>query len=239
LGLAYFWSKGALGSLIFVNFTWPSQHYGGVNSVHYAHGILSNYFDHWIINQSGFRWTIPLALVMVVSLLFVAALPVLLLILGAPSRWQLKQPYVLLYWLCGVAIWLSELHRMDMPRLVFGSPLLIILGIYFLTQLGDRIAGPALKVLAVSAVSLAVFNLLCGVLAGGTVPSRVGTVKMFQAAPVLAYLDHHVPAGEEIFAYPYCPRYYFLSATVNPTPYSILVYNYNTPDQFQDVVRIL
>src|SRR6185437_11658179 len=56
---------------------------------------------------------------------------------------------------------------------------------------------------------------------------------------VLAYLDEHVAPGDEIFAYPYCPRYYFLSSTTNPTPYSILVYNYNTPSQFQDVVRIL
>jgi hypothetical protein len=62
---------------------------------------------------------------------------------------------------------------------------------------------------------------------------------MLKDAPVLAYLDEHVAPGEEIFAYPYCPRYYFLSATTNPTPYSILVYNYNTPSQFQDVVRIL
>ncbi len=235
----YFWSKGALGSVIYTNFTWPAQHYGSVNSVPYAHGILSSYFDHWIINQAGFRWTLLLAGLMIVSLLFVAVLPVLLLILGVPSRWDLKKPDVLLYWLCGLAIWISELHRMDMPRLVFGSPLLIILGVYFLTEDHRTIANSALKMLAVSAVTLTIFNLMCGLLAGKTIPTRVGSVRMFQAAPVLAYLDEHIAPGEEIFAYPYCPRYYFLSATINPTPYSILVYNYNTPSQFQDVVRIL
>jgi hypothetical protein len=235
----YFWSHGALGSLIFTNFTWPSQHYSTVNSVSYAHGILSGYFDHWVINQSGLRWTIPLAMINFVPLLFVAALPILLLLLGAPFRWNVKRPDILLYWLCGIAICLSELHRMDMPRVVFGSPLLIILGVHFLTEYRSTIAKSSLQILQISAASLSVFNLLCVVLAAQTIPTRVGSVKMLKDAPVLAYLDEHVAPGEEIFAYPYCPRYYFLSSTTNPTPYSILVYNYNTPSQFQEVVRIL
>jgi hypothetical protein len=235
----YFWNHGALGSLIFTNFTWPSQHYSTVNSVSYAHGIISGYFDHWIINKNGLRWTIPLAIFNFIPLLFVAILPALLLLLGVPSRWNVKRPDILLYWLCGVAIWLSELHRMDMPRVVFGSPLLIILGVHFLTEYRAVVAKSALQILQISAASLSIFNLLCVLLAAHTVPTRIGSVKMLKDAPVLAYLDEHVAPGEEIFAYPYCPRYYFLSATINPTPYSILVYNYNTPSQFQDVVRIL
>ena len=62
---------------------------------------------------------------------------------------------------------------------------------------------------------------------------------MFRDAPVFKYLDSHVASGEEIFAYPYIPKYYFLGSTTNPTPYSILIYNYNSPSQFQEVVRIL
>ena len=34
------------------------------------------------------------------------------------------RPEILLYWLCGGALWLAELYRMDMTHLVFGSPLL-------------------------------------------------------------------------------------------------------------------
>ena len=40
--LLYFWSKGALRDLIYANVLWPSQHYGTVNSVRYAQGILSS-----------------------------------------------------------------------------------------------------------------------------------------------------------------------------------------------------
>jgi hypothetical protein len=62
---------------------------------------------------------------------------------------------------------------------------------------------------------------------------------MFQSDPALTALDNIVPSGEEIFAYPYIPMYYFLAATTNPTRYSVLVYHYNTPSQFEEVVRVL
>lgn len=52
----YFWSKGALGSLIYVNLVWPSQHYQTVNTLPYAHGIISNYWDHWVIGGGASGW---------------------------------------------------------------------------------------------------------------------------------------------------------------------------------------
>ena len=239
LVLLYFWINGALGSLIYVNFVWPSHHYGGVNSVPYAHGILSNYWDHWVITRSGFKWTVPMAAVLIIPLLFIAALPGLLLVLGARYRWNLASPEVLLYWLCGGALWLAEFHRKDMTHLVFGSPLLTILCIHFLVEYRGKIPSLAVQLLSISAVCLAGFNLLCVLLAARSITTRVGSVAMFRDAPALKYLESHVAAGEEIFAYPYTPKYYCLASTVNPPPYSILIYNYNTPSQFHEVVRIL
>jgi len=52
-------------------------------------------------------------------------------------------------------------------------------------------------------------------------------------------MNAHTSPGEEILVYPYCPTYYFLSATTNPTPYSLLLYNYNTPSQYREVIDIL
>jgi hypothetical protein len=71
------------------------------------------------------------------------------------------------------------------------------------------------------------------------VSTRAGSVAMFNEDPVLTYLDHHVAPGTEIYASPYCPMYYFLSATKNPTRHSILLYGYNTPPQFRSVVETL
>jgi hypothetical protein len=210
-----------------------------VNSVPYAHSIISNYWDHFVVAKSGFRWTVPMAVVLIMPLLFIAALPGLLPALGARCRWDIARAEILLYWLCGGAMWLAELHRKDMTHLVFGSPLLIILCVHFLAEYRRKIANSALQSLSISAVCLAVFNLLCVLLAARSIPTRVGPVKMFKDAPVLGFLANHVSPGEEIFAYPYCPKFYFLSSTNNPTPYSILTYNYNTPSQFQEVVQIL
>jgi hypothetical protein len=237
--LLYFWSKEALRSLIYVNFVWPSQHYGGVNSVPYAYGILQNYWNHWVIARSGFWWTIPMASVLIVPLLLIAALPALLPVLGARYRWHLARPEILLYWLCGIALWMAEFHRKEMAHLVFGSPLLIILCIHFLAEYHEKIARLALQIISISATSLATFNLLCALLAAHPITTRVGSMATFQDAPALALLEKLVAPGDEIFAYPYCPRYYFLASTTNPTPYSILTYNYNTPSQFQEVVHIL
>jgi hypothetical protein len=148
------------------------------------------------------------------------------------------RPEIVLYWLCGWALWLSEIHRKDIGHLVFGSPLLMILCIYYLEQYRVKVADLALQILAISAACLAGFNLFLA-LSAHPLATRVGSVAVFKNIPVLALLDDKVAPGEEIFAYPYCPMYYFLSATTNPTRYGGLVYNFNTRSQFEEVVRVL
>jgi len=239
LVLLYFWSNRALGSLLYVNVVWPTQHYWGVNSVPYAYSFVSNFWNHFVIAKSGYGWTMLIGIVLITPVFLVAALPVLLPVLGARCRWGVASPEVLLYWLCGGAMWLAELHRKDMTHLIFGSPLLIILCVYFLAEYREAVVGSALQLLSISAVCLAGFNLLVTLLAAHPIITRVGTIYTFRELPGLKYLETHTNRGDEIFAYPYCPRYYFLSDTTNPTPYFILTYNYNTPSQFQEVVRIL
>ena len=238
--LAYFWSRGALWDLIYVNFVWPSRHYGALNAVVYAQGLVSFYWDPYVVAKSAFTWAAAMASVLIIPFLFVAELPALLLILGARCKWKMMRPEILLYWLCGWALWLSELHRKDISHLVFGSPLLIILCIHLLVERREKVADVALQIFSISAGCLACFNLfLVLVMSAHPIATRVGTVSMFRSDPVLTFLDEHVAPGEEIFAYPYSPMYYFLSATTNPTRYSILLYNYNTPSQFEEVIRVL
>jgi hypothetical protein len=209
-----------------------------VNVVPYAQGIIHDYWDHYVIAKSGFHWTVATAAVLITPFLFVAALPALLPALAARYRSNTLRPEIVLYWLCGWALWLSEIHRKDICHLVFGSPLLMILCIYYLEQYRAKVADLALQVLAISAGCLAGFNLFL-VLSARPLATRVGSIALLKSDPVLALLDDKVAPGEEIFAYPYCPMYYFLSATTNPTRYGGLVYNFNTPSQFEEVVRVL
>jgi len=237
LTLLYFWSRGALWDLINMNFVWPSRHYETLNAIAYARGI-SQYWDHWAIPIHGMMLLTPMAVVLILPFLLVVVLPALVPVLGIPQGKKNLRPEILLYWLCGWALWLSEIHRQDIAHLVVGSPLLIILCVYFLVEFRGKISGWALQLLAVSAGALAVINLFI-VLCVHSVPTRVGSVGVFKQDPVLAFLDTQIAPGTEIFIYPACPMYYFLSGTTNPTRYSLLMYNYNTPSQFRDVIRIL
>ena len=137
------------------------------------------------------------------------------------------------------ALWVSELHRKDIGHSAFGSLLFIILTLHFMEEHRGRIGVALVQIVSICAVCLAGFNLLCALLSARTIQTRVGPVQTFQDAPVVQFLNSHTVPGEEIFAYPYCPKFYFLASTTNPTRYSILTYNYNTTDQFEDVVRTL
>jgi hypothetical protein len=238
LVLVYFWTQHALWDLVYANVIWPSQHYSAVNVVPYAQDMIRGCWDHFVIAKTGFRWTIATASVLMTPFLLVAALPALLPALAARFIRSNPRPEIVLYWLCGLALWLSEVHRKDIFHLVFGSPLLIILCVYYLQQYRAKVADLALQILAISATCLAVFNLFLA-LSAHRVTTRAGSVAVFKNVSGLTSLDKQVRPGEEVFAYPYCPMYYFLSATTNPTRYGGLLYNFNTPDQFNEVVQVL
>jgi hypothetical protein len=129
------------------------------------------------------------------------------------------------------------LQRKDIGHLAFGSPILIILAVYYLSEIRKSLAGHALQILSISAVCLATFNLVL-VLMAQSVTTRIGTVGMFGPDPVLKVLDEHISPGEKLFIYPYCPTYYFLSSSMNPTRYSVL-YNGNSTSQYQEVIQVL
>jgi hypothetical protein len=147
-------------------------------------------------------------------------------------------PEIVLYWLCGWAIWLAEIHRKDIPHLVFGSPLLIVLCIHYLAEYRARVADLVLRILAISAVCLVSLNFVLA-LSAHAMATRVGSVAVYKSDPVVAALDDRVAPSDEIFVYPGSPEYYFLSATTNPTRYSGLLYNYNSAAEFEEVVRVL
>ncbi len=236
--LVYFWSRHALWDLVYANFVWPSQHYGGENVVPYAQGLVLVYWNGWAGTGHSAAWRTGLAALLILPLVLIAALPALVPILGLGSRKNTAKPEIFLYWLCAWALWFSEFHRRDIYHLVFGSLLLLVLCVYYLGRYRSKIADLALQVLAISAVSLAGFNLVLALTAHSTT-TRAGTVAMFKIDPVLAALEKRVAPGEEIFVYPYSPMYYFLSETTNPTYYTGLIYNASTPQQFQEVVRTL
>jgi 4-amino-4-deoxy-L-arabinose transferase-like glycosyltransferase len=237
--LGYFWSRGALGDLIYANVVWPSRYYGPAFSVHYA-SFISDNFKNWVAPMHGVNWTVGMASILVIPFLFVAALPALVLLLGVRDGVKAMRMEIVLYWLAGSALWFSELHRKDIAHLVFGSPLLIILCIFYLQKRQKKGFDLALQALYIVSVSLAAANLIVALVAR-PMATRVGEVHVSAYDPVLTAIDEHVPPGGEILIYPYSPMYYFLSNTSNPTRYSAFSYNFKVRSQFvlDEVIRNL
>lgn len=234
----YFWHQHALWEMIYANYVWPSKHYAAANIVVYGQGIFRDYWNSWAVPTSTIRWTTVTASMLVIPFLYVAVLPVLLPVLAFWRTRTSQRPEILLFWLCGCSMWLAEFHRKDICHLVFGSPLLIVLGVYYLQRLGTTIGRLALQLLAIASVSLACLNLLMAVSAR-PMATRIGTVTVFKSDPTLTFLQDHVAAGTEIFVYPDAPIYYYLTDTTNPTRWSGLGYNYNSPADFREVVNTL
>ena len=236
--LIYFWSQHALWDLYNANVLFPSRYYGAANVVPYAAGIIWYYWSVWIGHGTGNIWLVGLATVLIIPFLFVAVLPAVVGVLGILHRNKPAKPEILLYWLCGIALWLSEIHRKDIFHLVFGSPLLIILAIYYIEEYRAKVAVWTLQILSASACCLAAFNLFL-VLYAHPMATRAGSVAVLKIDPVVTALESRVSSGEEIFVYPYCPIYYFLSGTTNPTRWSGIGYGYNSASDFEEVVRVL
>ncbi len=234
--LVYFWVHHALWDLINANYIWPSIHYGPANVVTYAQGIFVQYWAVWA-PAPAISWQILIASILIIPFLLIAAIPVLLPLLSVAIKpsWTVE---ISLYWLCGSAMWLAEIHRKDIQHLAFGSPLLVILCVYYLGLYRTKLSDFALQCISVSAGCLACFNLFL-VLSAHPFLTRAGSVGVFKDDPAVTFLDGHALPGQEIFVYPYSPMYYFLSGTTNPTPWSGLGYNYNSRRDFQEVVQIL
>ncbi len=241
LVVSLYWRVGALADLIYANFLWPLSHYSAVNGVPYAYGILTFYGASWV-SALGPIVSRPVAIAiasfLIIPFFVVAALPVIAALAAVRDKKFAFNKSTLPYWLAGTALWLSEIHRKDITHLVSGSPLLIILAFYLLTHQRDRLSVQCAQFLCVSTVALASFNVFIA-LSAHKVDTPEGAVYLFRPDPVLEFLNSHVTPGQEIFAYPYCPLYYFLGNARNPTRYSILMYGYNSDFEFRDAVRSL
>jgi hypothetical protein len=236
--IGYFWSQGALRSLIYVDFYFPYQHYSGVNEVSYAYGV-QEFWSTWARLGSGAIWADVMASAFLLPFLLIAALPPLLILYGIFYRKVAFEPTLSLLWLTGSACWLSEIHRRDTYHLVYGSPFLLLLCVHFMGLAPRKFPSLALRVVTICSIGLAAFNWLMLTAVPRNSFTRAGSVRLFESDDALQFLIRHTRPGEEIFVYPDAPMYYFLSATTNRTPYSLLTYNFYLPQQFENAIKIL
>ena len=142
----------------------------------------------------------------------------------------------------GIALWLSEIHRMDLIHLIYGSPALVILLFALWNICSKKKRGTyqlGLIMAIIPLLFLATFHLIIALSAKQEFVTRRGTVYTYQEDTALKFLHENIPAGSMVFIYPYRPMYYFLANIRNPTRYSHLLYSYNTEAQFNETITAL
>ncbi len=238
----YFYIRGALADLVYANVIWPLTNYGSINHVPYGFGLGSVYFTWWLkfLSQLLPRpAAYGMATMLILPLLAIAGLPAILTGAAVFRRKQALNRATAPYWIAGCALWVAEMHRMDIAHLVFGSPLLLVLCLHLLATLDSGWWQACKLALGSSLALLAIFNLLGPATATAKMVTRRGIVYAAASDGALEFLEQHTRPGERAFVYPYSPMYYFLSGTENATRYSILVYRINTDAQFREVVAAL
>ena len=240
--LLYFFAAGALRQFVYANVVWPASNYQVVNSMPYGYGLREWYWEAWIGLLNPLL-PAPLAYgaadFFLLPFLVITALPVLLAIFAATLRDKAFNRATLPYWLAGAALCAAEIHRPDVPHLIYGSPLFLILFVYLCMKRENRLWRYGVHALTLSIVLFAAFNALIPQAARTSVVTRRGTVRTFAGDAALDFLDRQTRPGDAVFIYPYYPMYYFLSGTTNPTRFSILVYQYNTDSQFREAISDL
>jgi len=244
----WFYRAGALRDLFYANLIWPLSGYETLNKIPYGKGLA----DLSIGSCSFLRHVLPaplalfLAFLCLLPFLVIVASPLLVVagtvagVLQSRLRGLLLCGSTITLVLAALALWLSEIHRGDMVHLLFGAPVLIIALFVVAERLFER---HRIKNVLITATTLGVVLLGCFKLAecriSHKIETRRGTVLDVTQDDALEFLNSAVVQREWVFVYPYYPMYYYLADVRNPTRFSILLYQYNTPENFEEVTQDL
>lgn len=149
-----------------------------------------------------------------------------------------------------VASYLATLHRFHETTLVFAAPAAVLVLAVWVGELQ-----PGRYKSAVSAFSwlwiTAFFSMAAGFMSIELLPGKVtshmpaGAVDSLypaeaeELAGVEAFLRQQRRPGDQIVCLSYLAMFYYLLDVENPTPYDLLTYPINTPEQFDEVQSIL
>jgi hypothetical protein len=249
----YFGIKGALGEMVYDNFTFLFSRY-----VPY---LRSNGAYSWDIFTSRLvlllKHPSPHNLLSGAGFYFFSMLGPAVGLGGA--IWQLarrsateihRSHLLLLYVLAGAGCFASQLHEPEILHFIWGSPLILVLFVDTWREAALRWAGGRrvligaavlVLVLAVAGESLRAVQVV-----RANVPLRsrrgIAYVNPRNAATYQNWIntiERDVPPGGETFVFPYEAQLYYLTATRNPTRYDVLLSNFQSARQFSEAMEVL
>ena len=246
--IGFFWSRNALGALVYANLTWPATQYHNVNVVPYAYNLREFAFDRFgpvlqalfpapVAAVATVLVAVPFAFIAILP--FIAAALVLYRVVARTPASPVVTDVPWTYWCAGFALFVSECHRPEMNHLTYASPILLIAACVWLGRArGFPVVAMRRTLVACVALLAAVLGLI-GSTPANAMDTRSGEIGRYGRDEALEFLQQNVAAGQSVFVYPYYPMYYFLANVRNPTRYSILMYHINTAQQFDEAIRDL
>jgi hypothetical protein len=243
--LALYFKAGALADFYFANVTWPLSSYHSINALPYGYMLLPVAIGpaFQVLGAgrpfAGLLCT-GLSLIPFLSMAFLplaAAGSLGAFFFAAERRREWFEGPLMTLTLAGVAMWLSESHRRDIFHLVYGAPILLIVWFAIAQRMLKAVHRIAFMVaLAAGLTVFGVLNFFSHVRGSHPVETRRGTIRSVSDDEALKFLCTSVKQHEFVFVYPYYASYYYLADVTNPTRISILLYGYNTPEQFDEVI---
>jgi len=248
--LAFFYLNSGLSEMVYATIIWPLNYYKQVNVVPYGFGLrefLWKYYENSLSPLSS-GIAVFLSSILIFPYIFIFLLPIVVTSLcvfcikNKSHRASVFNVTTIPFWVVGIGLWLSEVHRPDIYHLVWGSPIIFLLFYLLLNVLfknRKHILTVMFGTILICSFTLGMFNLLKSSSAKEKIISRRGIYSSFERDDALAFLQQKVKEREYVFVYPYHPMYYFLANVKNPTKYNNLIYNYHTELQFQEAVNTL
>lgn len=243
--VAYFATQHGLTPML-EDCLWPLYHYSAANRLPFGAPVLVN---SELAKLHTLPWGVQLLMLMILSPYYI--LPVLsVLAVGYLLYWlyQLRssQDEKVRYFvvvssaLVGILLSAAASGRPDVSHLIiFNGPICFLLLAWSLEKTLFRsgflngVKTLASFYLFFSFTALGLTLLWRPMNAHTVIHTRRGDLRAGRADTALDELQARIPAGREIFVYPYQPLYYYLTATFNPTRFEYLQLGMHTREQFE------
>lgn len=248
LTIIYFASHHALTSML-GSWFWPLHHYSAANRVPYAWDNLTGQARDRLFADAGPGMRLFAMLIFSsrtwIPYLPLFALPLLIRLLFQRRRAITTEPewaYYVLITATMLGLLLSiVIARSDYLHFIFLQPIFFLLlawlldGRHFLRPWIKRSAPLLGLCLSMSLLARAAQSLITS-RGAYTVSTRRGVITKDKPDDVIAFVQAHVEAGEQIFIYPYQPTYYYLTQTSNPTRLDFYQPGMHTQQQLQEML---
>lgn len=243
--LIYLGCTNTLAPMIEATTDFVFRNYSHVNNVAYGYEKMQ-----WVMTSANsFPWSFGTACVFGIikcAPLVVVAGSIVYFIYGGNLRALIeKHPQVLLLIGLAFGLWFTELHRPDMKRLVFGTPLMLVTAFYFAECIKHKIPkcrflinGAALVIVAGLVVNAQLLLSYSNNNQNKYVTNR-GIVQSPSDLSILKKLNSITGSKDKIFIYPYDTGLYFLAKRRLPSIFPMLLYGYNTDEQLKQVISDL